>query len=396
MATINNPFVMYGYKGAEYFCDREKETEKMMTSLHNERNITLAAPRRMGKTGLIHHVFQQLEKQYDDVKCFYLDIFATKNLEQMVQLMASEIIGKLDTISQSALRKVQEFFSSWRPTLTIDELTGIPTFSLDLKPNEGRESLKRIFEYMKQSGKRCYVAIDEFQQIMNYPEDGVEALIRSYIQFLPNVYFVFSGSQQHMMEEMFCRRIAHSSKVLLSCHYHVSPSQDIYHCQSSFVITKREVDVDTFTYIYSQADSVTWYVQAILHGIYEHRDEQINKDLVDEVIQELIEEQAMAYQNYCAWLTENQQLLLLAIAKEQIVSSPLSQQFIITHHLPATSSVKTALKALVDKQLISKTPKGFFVSDRFFAKWLAKGNKAKKSWEIKYYRRECQNSTNAG
>lgn len=340
MATINNPFVMYGYKGAEYFCDREKETEKMMTSLHNERNITLVAPRRMGKTGLIQHVFQQLEKQYDDVKCFYLDIFATKNLEQMVQLMASKIA----------------------------------TFSLDLKPNEGRESLKRIFEYMKQSGKRCYVAIDEFQQIMNYPEDGVEALIRSYIQFLPNVYFVFSGSQQHMMEEMFLsanRPFFQSSLVMsLPC---IAESRYLSFANRLLSSQKREVDVDTFTYIYSQADSVTWYVQAILHGIYEYRDEQINKDLVDEVIQELIEEQAMAYQNYCAWLTENQQLLLLAIAKEQIVSSPLSQQFIITHHLPATSSVKTALKALVDKQLISKTPKGFFVSDRFFAKWLAKG-----------------------
>ena len=340
MATINNPFVMYGYKGAEYFCDREKETVKMMTSLHNERNITLVAPRRMGKTGLIHHVFQQLEKQYDDVKCFYLDIFATKNLEQMVQLMASKIA----------------------------------TFSLDLKPNEGRESLKRIFEYMKQSGKRCYVAIDEFQQIMNYPEDGVEALIRSYIQFLPNVYFVFSGSQQHMMEEMFLsanRPFFQSSLVMsLPC---IAESKYLSFANRLLSSQKREVDVDTFTYIYSQADSVTWYVQAILHGIYEHRDEQINKDLVDEVIQELIEEQAMAYQNYCAWLTENQQLLLLAIAKEQIVSSPLSQQFIITHHLPATSSVKTALKALVDKQLISKTPKGYFVSDRFFAKWLAKG-----------------------
>lgn len=374
MTTINNPFVMYGYKGAEYFCDREKETEKMITSLHNERNITLVAPRRMGKTGLIHHVFQQLEKQYDDVKCFYLDIFATKNLEQMVQLMASEIIGKLDTISQSALRKVQEFFSSWRPTLTIDELTGIPTFSLDLKPNEGRESLKRIFEYMKQSGKRCYVAIDEFQQIMNYPENGVEALIRSYIQFLPNVYFVFSGSQQHMMEEMFLsanRPFFQSSLVMsLPC---IAESKYLSFANRLLSSQKREVDVDTFTYIYSQADSVTWYVQAILHGIFEHRDEQINKDLVDEVIQELIEEQAMAYQNYCAWLTENQQLLLLAIAKEQVVSSPLSQQFILSHHLPATSSVKTALKALVDKQLINKTPKGYFVSDRFFAKWLARG-----------------------
>ena len=336
MATLNNPFVVYGYKGAEYFCDRQKETEKMISTLHNERNITLVAPRRMGKTGLIHHVFHQMEEQYEGVKCFYLDIFATKNLEQMVQLMASEIIGKLDTVSQSALRKVQEFFSSWRPTLTIDELTGIPTFSLDLKPSEGRESLKRIFEYLKQSGKRCYIAIDEFQQILSYPEDGVEAMIRSYIQFLPNVSLP-------CIEEPVYREFA--NRLLSSQH--------------------RLINESTFSYIYQQSDSVTWYVQAILHGIYEHESSEITKSLVDEVILELIEEQA--------WLTENQQMLLLAIASECLVSSPLSQQFISTHHLPATSSVKTALKALVDKQLVSKTPNGYLVSDRFFAKWLVRG-----------------------
>ena len=339
MATLNNPFVVYGYKGAEYFCDRQKETEKMISTLHNERNITLVAPRRMGKTGLIHHVFHQMEEQYEGVKCFYLDIFATKNLEQMVQLMASEIIGKLD-----------------------------------LKPSEGRESLKRIFEYLKQSGKRCYIAIDEFQQILSYPEDGVEAMIRSYIQFLPNVYFVFSGSQQHMMQEMFLsanRPFFQSSLVLsLPC-----IEEPVYRKFANRLLSSqhRVIDESVFSYIYQQSGSVTWYVQAILHGIYEHGSYGITKSLVDEVIQELIEEQAMAYQNYCAWLTENQQLLLLAIANESLVSSPLSQQFISTHHLPATSSVKTALKALVDKQLVSKTPKGYLVSDRFFAKWLVKG-----------------------
>ena len=339
MATLNNPFVVYGYKGAEYFCDRQKETEKMISTLHNERNITLVAPRRMGKTGLIHHVFHQMEEQYEGVKCFYLDIFATKNLEQMVQLMASEIIGKLD-----------------------------------LKPSEGRESLKRIFEYLKQSGKRCYIAIDEFQQILSYPEDGVEAMIRSYIQFLPNVYFVFSGSQQHMMQEMFLsanRPFFQSSLVLsLPC-----IEEPVYREFANRLLSSqhRLINESTFSYIYQQSDSVTWYVQAILHGIYEHESSEITKSLVDEVIQELIEEQAMAYQNYCAWLTENQQMLLLAIASESLVSSPLSQQFISTHHLPATSSVKTALKALVDKQLVSKTPKGYLVSDRFFAKWLGRG-----------------------
>lgn len=374
MATLNNPFVIYGYKGPKYFCDREKETEKLISTLHNERNVTLVAPRRMGKTGLIRHVFHKMEREYEGVRCFYLDIFATKNLEQMVQLMAAEIIGKLDTVSQFALRKVQEFFSSWRPMLTIDELTGIPTFSLDLKPHEGRESLKRIFEYMKQSGKRCYVAIDEFQQILNYPENGVEALIRSYIQFLPNVYFVFSGSQQHMMEEMFLsanRPFFQSSLVMsLPCIEEGKYLQFANHLLDS---QEREVDAKTFSYIYQQSDSVTWYVQAILHGIYEHSSEVIDCKLVDSVIQELIEEQAMAYQNYCAWLTENQQILLLAIARERLVSSPLGQQFIRAHNLPATSSVKTALKALVDKQLVSKTPQGYLVSDRFFAKWLVMG-----------------------
>lgn len=374
MTMLNNPFVVYGYKGAAYFCDREKETEKMISTLHNERNVTLVAPRRMGKTGLIHHVFHHLEQRYEGVKCFYLDIFATKNLEQMVQLMASEIIGKLDTVSQSALRKVQEFFSSWRPTLTIDELTGIPTFSLDLKPHEGRESLKRIFEYLKQSGKRCYVAIDEFQQILNYPEDGVEALIRSYIQFLPNVYFVFAGSQQHMMEEMFLsanRPFFQSSLVLsLPC---IDEEKYLRFANHLLASRQREVGAETFSYIYQLADKVTWYVQAILHGIYEHQEARIDKELVDEVVNELIEDQAMAYQNYCAWLTENQQMLLLAIARERLVSSPLCQQFIRAHNLPATSSVKTALKALVDKQLVSKTPQGYLVSDRFFAKWLVRG-----------------------
>lgn len=374
MATLNNPFVIYGYKGAEYFCDREKETAKMISTLYNERNVTLVAPRRMGKTGLIHHVFHQLEEKYEGVKCFYLDIFSTKNLEQLVQLMASEIIGKLDTVSQSALRKVQEFFSSWRPTLTVDEMTGIPTFSLDLKPNEGKESLKRIFEYLKQSDKRCYIAIDEFQQILNYPDKGVEALIRSYIQFLPNVYFVFSGSQQHMMEEMFLsanRPFFQSSLVLsLTC---IDKQKYLLFANHLLASQQRVVSEETFSYIYNVSDQVTWYVQAILHGIYEHASETIDKQLVDIVVQELIEEQAMAYQNYCAWLTENQQSLLLAIARDGLVCSPLSQQFIRNHSLSATSSVKTALKALVDKQLVSKTPQGYLVSDRFFAKWLVQG-----------------------
>jgi AAA+ ATPase superfamily predicted ATPase len=370
---LNNPFVVYGYKGPEYFCDREAETEKLMSTLHGERNVTLIAPRRMGKTGLIQHVFNRISTVDKEIKCFYIDIFATKNLEQLVQLLANEIIGKLDTVSQAALRNIQAFFSSFRPTLTSDELTGTPTFSLDIQPTEREASLKRIFEYMKASGRRCYVAIDEFQQILSYPEKGTEALIRSYIQFLPNVYFIFSGSRQHMMQEMFlsANRPFFQSSMVLSLQP-IGEAKYLDFANEMLHQDGRTIDADAFQYIYNVSEGITWYIQSILHGIYDHRNVRIDRALTDDVIQEIIGEQTATYENYLAWLTENQQNLLRAIASERLVEAPLSQDFIRTHHLPAPSSVKTALNALADKQLITRTPKGYSVSDLFFAMWLRK------------------------
>ena len=63
--------------------------------------------------------------------------------------------------------------------------------------------LQQVFEYMKESGRQCYLAIDEFQQVSRYTEIGADAFIRSIIQFVPNVHIIFSGSQQHLLADMF-------------------------------------------------------------------------------------------------------------------------------------------------------------------------------------------------
>lgn len=368
---LNNPFVVYGYKGPEYFCDRSKETEKICSALRGERNVTLIAARRIGKTGLIKHVFNRIEQEEADTKCFYLDIFPAKNTEQFVQMLAAAVIGKLDTFSQSAMRRIQEFFSSWRPKFSFDQMTGLPSVTLDIQPSESHDSLRQIFEYMRRSGHRCYIAIDEFQQILSYPDSGTEALIRSCIQFLPNVYFIFSGSHQHMMQQMFMssnRPFFQSSMVMTL----EGIDKDEYSSFANRMLLPQErtIDSDTFNYIYKLCNGITWYIQAVLHAVYEHDEREIDCRLVDEVVVELIEEQSEAYQNYCAWLTDNQLLLLKAIANEGSVTSPLSRGFIVKHRLPATSSVKTALNALCDKQLVSRNIEGYVVSDRFFALWL--------------------------
>ena len=371
MKELNNPFVVYGYKGPAYFCDREKETEKVVKALANERNITLIAPRRIGKTGLIHHVFAQIREQQPEICCIYFDILATKTLDQFVQLMVRNVLGRLDTPSQTALRRVQEFFSAFRPTMTFDANTGMPTFSLDVAKSQEELSLQRIFEYLKQSGKRCYIAIDEFQQVRNYPGADTEALLRSFIQFVPNVYFIFAGSKQYMMSDIF-----------------LSPERPLY--QGAQIVNIKEIDErvyydfanalfrrrgqnlpeSVFHYLYNKVDGQTWYVQATMNRIYGNQTGEISDADVDEAIHELIDEEEVAFENYYSSLTTNQAALLLAIAREQSVNSPMAQAFISKHRLPALSSIKTALASLADSQFIYQYQGGYIVYDRFFGMWL--------------------------
>lgn len=87
---LRNPFVLVGYRGAEYFCDRERESGKLVSWLENGSNVTLMSPRRYGKTGLIHHVFQKLPT---DFRCVYLDIYSTKSLVDFTRTFASAVVG---------------------------------------------------------------------------------------------------------------------------------------------------------------------------------------------------------------------------------------------------------------------------------------------------------------
>ena len=166
----NNPFLIEGYHSPAYFCDREAETTTILDALHNERNMTLIAPRRIGKTGLIHNAFYYLKERKSNIVTLYMDVYSTQSLSDFVRLFANTVLGRLDSAPQKALGRITQFIKSCRPVFSFDELTGAPQVSVDVSPTEERNTLKEIFDYLRSSEKRCYIAIDEFQQITEYPE----------------------------------------------------------------------------------------------------------------------------------------------------------------------------------------------------------------------------------
>ena len=164
---------------------------------------------------------EQTYKMNADALKMVLDYKAQANMNKprrFVRLFANTVLGKLDSAPQKALSRISQFIRSCRPVFTFDEITGVPKVTIDVAPAEEENTLKEIFDYLASSEKRCYIAIDEFQQITEYDEKGVEALLRSYIQFLPNVNFIFAGSRKHVMQEMFTSSISNSlcSSIILS------------------------------------------------------------------------------------------------------------------------------------------------------------------------------------
>ena len=368
---LANPFVYQGYEGPKYFCDRTEETENMISALRNGRNITLISPRKVGKTGLTNHAFHQIRKTEKDAICIYIDIFSTKNLQEFVETLGRAVIEEALGREKSFAGKVTDFFKGLRPTVTPDLLTGMPTVSLSVVPVQAEYTLKSLFAHLDGLDKHVYLAIDEFQQIAEYPEKGTEAMLRSYIQFVHHVSFVFSGSKKHLMEEMFCspNRPFYQSTQLMS----LEPlHEEIYYdfAKKFFEAKKGFFDRDVFRSLYRRFDGYTWYLQAILNRLYEQEKKVESEAQTVDAILFLVNTTAPHYQTLTTLLTANQFGLLKAIAQAGIVAQPQSSEFIKTYELPSSSSVKSALDVLLDKDLVYQSPAGYIVYDRFLGIWL--------------------------
>ena len=368
----NNPFLIAGYHSPEFFCDRKAETATILDALHNGRNITLIAPRRMGKTGLIHHAFYQLKEQKVDIVTLYMDIYSTQTLGDFVRLFANTVLGQLDSMPQKALGRISQFIRSCRPVFTFDEMTGTPKVTVDVSPAEEESTLKEIFDYLGSSEKRCYIAIDEFQQIAEYPEKGVEALLRSYIQFLPNVHFIFAGSKQHVMQEMFAssKRPFYQSTQLLTIGT-INRDEYAYFAMEHFANHDLKLPREVFDEIYDKFDGHTWYIQNLLNRLYGYN-RNVEMELVSYAVEQIITEQSYSYADLLKAYSAGHVRLLKAIAQEGCVKEVLAGDFISKHRLKAASSVRSALKKLIDNELVYQTADGYILYDRFMGEWLRK------------------------
>jgi len=368
--SVKNPFITVGYQSPEYFCDREAETAALVEAMENDRNVTLMAPRRYGKTGLIENAFYRLRKDYG-YQTVVLDLFSAQNLKDFTRIFAAAVFKHLETTSEKALSAATRFLKSCRPTLTIDPSDMSHKFSFDIASDDGGATLSEVFDYLSTRKTRIAIALDEFQQITEFPEKGVEALLRTLVQRVPGIGFVFAGSRQHIMREMFSSASRPFFQSTQKMHLDVI-AYDSYlaFAQKWFAQDGRTLAAPVFESIYRRFDGITWYVQATLNRLYSRREKSPSVKDVDDVVRQLVGEGSYDYRALVEALPEASVALLRAIAREGVAHEVTSASFVSRHGLRAPSTTAEALDRIVKKELAYKLGDGYVVYDRLFGMWL--------------------------
>lgn len=380
MAKEVNPFIVTGKIEPQYFCDRIEESARLIKSITNGNNMVIISPRRMGKTGLIQFCYEKPEIK-NEYYTFFIDILHTSSLREFTYLLGREIFETLLPRSKKMTTLFIQTLKSISGKFGFDPISGLPAFNIELGDIERPEyTLDEIFRYLATADKPCIVAIDEFQQVAKYPEKNIEALLRTHIQKIRNSNFIFAGSERHMMQEMFLsasRPFYHSADILeLKA---IVPEIYIPFIVRHFEQRNRRIEATNVEKVYSLFKGHTYYIQKTFNEAFADTPmgKECTLDTIREAITNMVASNDTIFREILSNIPEKQKELLYAIAKDGEAERITSAQFIKRHKLSSASSVQSAVKKLLEKDVITEINKIFSVTDKLFAMWINQiyGNK---------------------
>lgn len=370
-----NPFVLSPTIPDELFCDRVSEAQVLVKSMTNQENVVLTSPRRVGKTGLIYHCFNR-----DIIKGNYytisIDILHTTSFLEFIMELGNAVFKTVAKRSERMLKQFTATLRSLSGSFGFDPVIGTPTFDIKLgQINMPEYTLDEILDYLESADKPCIVAIDEFQQVTKYREKNIEALLRGRFQRLRNTNFIYAGSERRVMNEMFFsdKRPFYQSATLLQLEpIDLSVYTDfvVHH----FSKASKTINKDAIEWAYRKYDGITMYTHKLFHDAY--ADTEVGGVCgvadMEMLSRQLIQQNEKRLQELLAYITEQQKELLYAIAADGQVTKVTSSDFVKRHHLKSASAVQSAVRKLLDFDLITEQGKVYSVSDPLLRIWLEK------------------------
>ncbi len=190
---------------------RKHELHLIKELLLAGQSVVLIAPRRMGKTSLMIELLRQL--QDEDYFTTHVDVFSIANIPTLAKRIVESVFSnkKLDQYFRQALTNIADIFKNISFKSEIEDFSFILEFNAKAKSAPFEllsDSLSMIDSYAIKHDKKILAAFDEFGDIKKLDGEHIVKLFRSVIQMQQNSVFLFSGSYESVMNELFVSKQA--------------------------------------------------------------------------------------------------------------------------------------------------------------------------------------------
>ena len=370
---MDNPFAYSNYVTGEAFCNRKKELSELLGYIKGSQNVLLYSHRRYGKSSLIRQAFREIEKKKLNIGAMHVELYGTLSEKDFIT-RTFQALTQLESNLERLLKSVSSALKNITFNLSLDSATGATTVSPSFAAVDERiilEELMKILAGYSQK-RKLVIAFDEFQEVADYTEEGFEKRLRSFIQQHSRICYVFSGSQQHLITEMFSSNSRAFYKLAESFPLKKIETQHyVPWVQNLFERKKVHLSAGQVEEIAARFENHPMYIQNFLFHLWEQPGKKrLSPDTIDKLEDTIIEKKDIEYSVLWETLSINQKKTLKLIWLNN-GANLFNADALKSVNLKTGSLVTKALSSLLKKEIIVKNG-NYLIQDIVFKKWLQK------------------------
>lgn len=353
---MNNPFKFGSVVDEPYFTDRINELAYIKHSMNSANHIVLISPRRFGKTSLVKKAIKEINRP-----SIFINLQMAVSVENLASLLLKEIF-KL-----RPFEKVKHLMTHFRviPTISTNPFSDAVdvSFQPSLDTTAILEDAFALLEKVSSPTNRIITVFDEFQEIMGI-EKGLDKRLRAIMQEQQNINYIFLGSQESMMTQIFERKKSPFYHFGMLMHLDKIPYDDFMQYITQRLPLKDDTQAkDIAKDILNTTLCHPYFTQQLASQVWEILTySDVKEDIVKEAVEQLTIIHDLDFERLWMNFNKTDKYILLNLAHKKQPSS--------TRSLP-TSTIYSSVKRLMQMGYIIKTNE-YEIEDPFFRNWLIK------------------------
>jgi len=377
---MDNPFVYGEVVPAAAFVDRVVELDRLVGDLAAAQKVFLISPRRYGKSSLIRHALAAMSRRgaltvevtvssfssyVGFLEGYARALMAAETRWDRARTWLREAIGSARTEirytpGEAPLGSLTVSFPSVKSERDVARLAQ-DVFAL---PGRLAETRRR----------KVVVALDEFQAIGEFNGGSVEHAMRAAVQHQRDVGYVFAGSEPSLMERMLGpRRPFYKAGPVMRLDK-IPADEFAAALDSRFNRSGLKPDPGLGAAIVELAGNLPYDVQRLAHETWDEARPSSRRATLEhlhQALRRLLTEQEPMFEAIWQRLTLAQRAVLRAVVIQggrEVLSADVRTR----HRLGGTSTIQSALSALVRDDVISREGARYVVVDSLLREWVAR------------------------